>query len=126
VPAAICQGCTTIARTARAAKNGTPTCGSSCKKQDGECWQLVPLFVRPWHIAAALARYAKVGEVATESSKIRRIWRTCFYIDGCAIVRTVALKWPIFKQKKGCTTISIGLNYCSIGSSQPPSRDTVP
>jgi hypothetical protein len=36
------------------------------------------------------------------------------------------LKWPIFKQKKGCATISWGLNYSSMGSSQPPSRDTVP
>jgi hypothetical protein len=36
------------------------------------------------------------------------------------------LKWPIFKQKKGGATISLGLNYCSMGSSQPQSRDTVP
>jgi hypothetical protein len=36
------------------------------------------------------------------------------------------LKWPIFKQKKGCATISLGLNYCSMGSSQPPFRDSVP
>jgi hypothetical protein len=28
---------------------------SSRKKQDGECWQFSPLFVRPWHIAAASA-----------------------------------------------------------------------
>jgi hypothetical protein len=57
------------------------------------------------------------------------IWQsqgTCFYIDGCASVRTVALKLPIFKQKKRRATISLGLNYCSIGSSQPPFRDTVP
>jgi hypothetical protein len=30
------------------------------------------------------------------------------------------------KQKKGFPTISIGLNYCSIGSAQSPSCDTVP
>jgi hypothetical protein len=29
------------------------------KKQDGECWQFAQLFVRPWHIAAAPALYAK-------------------------------------------------------------------
>jgi hypothetical protein len=59
-------------------------------------------------------------------SKIRQIWRTCFYIDGCATVRTIALKWPIFEQKKGPATICLGLNYCSMGSSQPPSCETVP
>jgi hypothetical protein len=38
-----------------------------------------------------------------------------------------ALKLMIFKQKKGFANISLGLNYCSMGSSQPPpSRDTVP
>jgi hypothetical protein len=30
------------------------------------------------------------------------------------------------KTEKGCATISLGLNYCSMGPSQPPSRDTVP
>jgi hypothetical protein len=63
---------------------------------------------------------------APSLSKICRIWRTCFYIEGCDTVQTVALKWPIFKQKKGCATISLGLNYCSMGSVQPPSCDTVP
>jgi hypothetical protein len=29
------------------------------QKQDGECWQFAPLFVRPWHTAAALVQYAK-------------------------------------------------------------------
>jgi hypothetical protein len=59
VPAAICQGRTTIARTARAVKHGSSNCGSSRKKQDGECRQFASLFVRPWHIAAASTRYAK-------------------------------------------------------------------
>jgi hypothetical protein len=31
----------------------------------------------------------------------------------------------IFKQKKRRATISLGLNFCFIGSSQPPSRDSV-
>jgi hypothetical protein len=39
---------------------------------------------------------------------------------------TVALRRPIFKQIKGSATISLGLNYCSMGSSQSPSHDTVP
>jgi hypothetical protein len=34
-------------------------------------------------------------------SKIRRIWRTGFYIDGCATVWTIALRRAIFKRKKG-------------------------
>jgi hypothetical protein len=131
VLAALCQG--PIAGTARAAKNRSQTCSSSCKKQDGECCQFTPLPVRPWHIASASVRYAKGLCAICQSqgsrpslSKIHCIWRTCFYIDGCATVRTVALKWPILKQRKGCATVRLGLNYCYMGSSQPPSRDTVP
>jgi hypothetical protein len=59
-------------------------------------------------------------------SKICQIWRTSFYIDGCASLRTVAFKRPIFKQKKGYANISLGLNSCSMGSYQPPSRSSVP
>jgi hypothetical protein len=57
-------------------------------------------------------------------SKICRIWRPCFNIDGCATLWTVALKRPIFKRKKKFANIC--LNYCSMGSSWPRSRDTVP
>jgi hypothetical protein len=46
--------------------------------------------------------------------KIRRIWRASFYIDGCGTLRTVALRRPVFKQKKVSATISLSLNYCSI------------
>jgi hypothetical protein len=49
-----------------------------------------------------------------------------FYIDGCGTLQTVALRWPIFKQKKGSATISLGLNYCSMGLSHSLSCDTVP
>jgi hypothetical protein len=59
-------------------------------------------------------------------SKICRIRRPCFNIDGCTTLWTVALKQPIFKRKKGFANISLGLNYCSMGSSWPWSRDTVP
>jgi hypothetical protein len=41
-------------------------------------------------------------------------------------LQTIALRWPIFKQKKVRMTISSDLNFCSMGSSQPPSRDTAP
>jgi hypothetical protein len=59
-------------------------------------------------------------------SKIRRIWWTGFYIVGCTTVRTVALRRPIYKWKKGFATISLGLIYHSMALSQPPSGDTVP
>jgi hypothetical protein len=58
--------------------------------------------------------------------QIRRIWDTWFYIYGSTAQWTVALKRPIFKQKKGFANLSLGLIYYSIASSQPPSRDTVP
>jgi hypothetical protein len=59
-------------------------------------------------------------------SKIRRIRRPCFNIDGCATLWTIALKRPFFKRKKGFANISLGLNYCSMGSSWPRFRDTGP
>jgi hypothetical protein len=59
-------------------------------------------------------------------SKIRRIWRYGFYIDGCATVRTIVLRRAIFKQKKGFATISLGLIYRFMVLSQPPSRDNAP
>jgi hypothetical protein len=59
-------------------------------------------------------------------SKIRRIRRPSFNINGCATLWTVALKRPIFKRKKGFATISLRLNNCTMGSSWPRSRDTVP
>jgi hypothetical protein len=41
------------------------------------------------------------GKLKPSHSKIRRIWRTSFYIDGCVTLRTVTLRRPTFKQKKG-------------------------
>jgi hypothetical protein len=38
----------------------------------------------------------------------------------------VDARWSIFKQIKLAATISLGLNFCSMGSSQSPSRDTGP
>jgi hypothetical protein len=58
-------------------------------------------------------------------SKIRWIWRTSFYIDGCSTVRTVALRLAIFKRKKGLGTIRLGLIYNSMVLPQLPSCDTV-
>jgi hypothetical protein len=38
----------------------------------------------------------------------------------------IALRWAIFKRKKGFVTISLGLIYHSMVLSQSPSRDTAP
>jgi hypothetical protein len=77
-------------------------------------------------VAQTIAGSAKNRQWIRCRSKIRRIWRTGFYIYGWTIVHTVALRWAIFKQKKGSVAICLGLIYCSMGSSQPPTRDTVP
>jgi hypothetical protein len=66
------------------------------------------------------------GKKKPSRSKIRQIWRTSFYINGFVTLRTVALRRPIFEHKEGCSTIDLGLNYCSMGSYQPPSRETIP
>jgi hypothetical protein len=58
-------------------------------------------------------------------SKILRIWRPSFYIYECSTPWSVALRQAIFKWKKGCAIICLGLNCCSMGSSQPVSRDTL-
>jgi hypothetical protein len=109
VPAAICQGRTIIAQTARAAKNGSQTCGSGEKNKmanvssSGHCLcDLGILQPLQRDMPRDFARYAKVGEVDPES------W-LCFYIDGCTTVGTIALKWLIFKQEKGCAAISLAL-----------------
>jgi hypothetical protein len=57
-------------------------------------------------------------------SKIRRIWRSSFHINGCSTVWTVALRRLIFKRKKGFATISLILIYHSIP--QLPFCDTFP
>jgi hypothetical protein len=66
------------------------------QKQNGECWQFAQWFCEDWNIAAITARYAK------------GLFPICHS------------RW-----KKGWATISIGLNNCSMGSSQPLSHDTV-
>jgi hypothetical protein len=45
---------------------------------------------------------------------------------GALLYGPYSLKRPIFKWKKGFANISLGLNYCSMGSSLPRFRDTVP
>jgi hypothetical protein len=60
-----------------------------------------------------LCEWPQSANYKPSRNKIRLIWRTCFYIDGCSTARTiafyidgcvtqwnVALRWPIFKQKK--------------------------
>jgi uncharacterized paraquat-inducible protein A len=43
----------------RAAKNGPQTFGISCKKQEGECFQLAQWLCDHWHIVDISARHAK-------------------------------------------------------------------
>jgi hypothetical protein len=52
------KGRTTGAQTARAAKNGPQTFGSSHKKQNDKCWQFAQWLYEHWHIAAVTAWYA--------------------------------------------------------------------
>jgi hypothetical protein len=47
--------------------------------------------------------------------KFRRIQGTCFYMNGCTTLWTIALKRLIFKREKGFTNITLGLNCCSMG-----------
>jgi hypothetical protein len=110
------SGSDQYAQTARAAKNGPPTFDSLRKKQDGECWQFAQRLYDQWHIAAVTARYAKglCPICHSRENRSRRILRSSFYIDGCVTLRAVALRWQVFKQKKGSATISLGLNYCSM------------
>jgi hypothetical protein len=76
-------------------------------------------------VAPTIARIATVGKVDAESWQNPPNLDSQFLHDGCGTLRTVALRRPIFKPKKGSSTISLGLNYYSIGLSQPPFRDTI-
>jgi hypothetical protein len=93
------------------------------------CYKPVVQFLRLWQFAQGLCG-ATIGisqpSQKPRSSKIHQIWRTGFYIDKCATIRTVALRQTIFKQKKGFATISLGLICHSLVLSQLPSRGTVP
>jgi hypothetical protein len=48
------------------------------------------------------------------------------HCDGRDMPTVAPTTAPIFKPKKGFTTISLGMNYCSMGLSQPLFCDTVP
>jgi hypothetical protein len=76
-------------------------------------------------VAPTISRIATVGEEEAESYSTIRRYRTSFCIDGCGTLQSFALRRPIFKQKKGSATISLGLNYYSMGSSLSPFHDTV-
>jgi hypothetical protein len=57
-------------------------------------WQFAPLFVRPWHMAAASARYAKgLCAICQSRGPGEPVLLYCY---ECATVRTIALKLPIF------------------------------
>jgi hypothetical protein len=84
---------------------------------------------RGWVIALSLvdpSARGVSGRVRTEEGQWESDEGQWESDDGFGTLRTVALRWPIFKPKKGPATISLGLNYCSMGLSQPPFRDTVP
>jgi hypothetical protein len=51
-----------------------------------------------------------VKEVEAKSTSAE-FGQPVFDIDGCVTIRTVALRRPIYTQKKGRLAISIGLNY---------------
>jgi hypothetical protein len=90
------------------------------------CHKSVIHFSRLWLFAQWLCDLGIPQPAQSPSlSKIRRIWRPGFYIDGCTILWALAKIRQIFKQKKGSATISLGLIYYSMVLSQPPSRDTV-
>jgi hypothetical protein len=76
-------------------------------------------------VAPSTAQIATAREVEAKPAESGEL--VFMYIDVCACtLRTVAFRRPTFKQKKGSATISLGLYNCSMGSSQSPSRDTVP
>jgi hypothetical protein len=57
-----------------------------------------------WHIAVATSQYA--NELEAESWQNLPDLENRFYIDECSVLWTVALKRPIFNQKKGFQAIS--------------------
>jgi hypothetical protein len=95
--------------------------------QKTKWWVFAQQLYDHWYIAAITALYAnrRCPICHSRGSRRRVIAKSAgsrepvFYIDGCATLQTFTLRWPIFKQKKGSLTISLGLNYCSMGSSQP-------
>jgi hypothetical protein len=98
-----------LLQTSIAMKNGPQTFGSLCKTQEGECLQFAQWLCDHWQIAAGICQ----GINVKSWSKTLWIWRTGFYIDGCATVWILALRWVIFKQKEGFAPISLGLIYHS-------------
>jgi hypothetical protein len=80
-------------------------------------------------VTPTIVRMATVSKLEAESWQICRIRRTSFYINGCVTLWLYGLSLKdgrFLKRKKGSATISLGLNYCSMGSYQSPSHDTVP
>jgi hypothetical protein len=70
-----------------------------------------------------------VANLPDLTSLILHLWihsSTDKWFDLIWFEQSVALKKTIFKQKKGFASLSLGLIYYSIASSQPPSWDTVP
>jgi hypothetical protein len=100
--------------------------------QKMRCYKVVAVHVKinQQTLAARILfpRYAtkKNPDWIPSCCKIRRIWGTSFNTFGCTTLWALALERPILRRKKGFANISLGLNYCSMGLSRQPSRDTVP
>jgi hypothetical protein len=72
-------------------------------RQDGECWQLAIIGILPLSqrdVPRDFAQYATVGEVEAESLQNPPNLENQFLHRLMCYSRTVALRWPIVKQKK--------------------------
>jgi hypothetical protein len=69
---------------------------------------------RQWIRCRVIAKSARSGEPVLHT------------VDGCATVRTLALRWSIFYRKKELVTFIFGLIYHFMALSQLQSRGTVP
>jgi hypothetical protein len=90
------------------------------------CWHIMlwrPRYAngRLNHCANGKCRWIRSRVVAKSTGSIKNQ----LYIDGCVTLWPVALRHPIFKQKKRSMTFSLGLNYNSMVLYQLQSRDTV-
>jgi hypothetical protein len=86
-------------------ENGPQTCGSSCKKQDGECQQFTQWLCDQLHITAATVQYAKELHLIyhSQGSKSRVIAKSAKSVEPVLKLMDVllySLRQPIFKSKK--------------------------
>jgi hypothetical protein len=77
-------------------------------------------------VAPTIMRIATVGESEAESEQNLLDLENQFSHRWMCYSMDCRFKMAYFSQKKGSATINLGLNYCSMGSSQSPSCDAVP